>query len=120
MPQSQLTMMNSTKIGREDDLPLSSLTRANIVNRSASPPPSPLVASVISDPSTSSTVTPFESLSPREFRWRRQKFQSPDVTWKSSLPTPPPEIPTPVEYFKQIFDDDMVEGLVSQSDLHAM
>ncbi|XP_065582898.1 piggyBac transposable element-derived protein 3-like [Artemia franciscana] len=104
----------------EDDLPLSSLTHVHIVNRSASPPPYPLVASVISDPSTSGTATPFQSSSSREFRWRKQNFESPDVTWKSSLPPPPPEIPTPIEYFKQMFDDDMVERILFQSNLYAM
>ncbi|KAK2717523.1 hypothetical protein QYM36_006342 [Artemia franciscana] len=104
----------------EDDLPLSSLTHVHIVNRSASPPPYPLVASVISDPSTSGTATPFQSSSSREFRWRKQNFESPDVTWKSSLPPPPPEIPTPIEYFKQMFDDDMVERILFQSNLYEM
>ncbi|KAK2712394.1 hypothetical protein QYM36_011169 [Artemia franciscana] len=45
----------------EDDLPLSSLTHVHIINRSASPPLSPLVASAISDPSTSGTAMPFQS-----------------------------------------------------------
>jgi len=35
-------------------------------------------------------------------------------------PPIPPEIPTPAEYFKQMFDDNMVEGLVFQSNLYAM
>ncbi|KAK2728002.1 hypothetical protein QYM36_008468 [Artemia franciscana] len=104
----------------EDDLRLSSLTQVHIVNRSASPPPSLLVASFISDPSTSGTATPFQSSSSREFLWRRKNFESSNVTWKSSLPPLPPEILTPVEYFKQMFDDDIVEDIVFQSNLYAM
>ena len=47
----------------EDNLPLLLLTHIHIVNQSASPPPSPMVASAINDRFTSGTATPFQSSS---------------------------------------------------------
>ena len=54
-------------------------------------------------------------------RWRKRHPVQYDVTYKGEpFPPPPLEECTPLQYFKQFFDDSLIDHLVEQTNLYSV
>ncbi|KAL4098999.1 hypothetical protein QTP88_023502 [Uroleucon formosanum] len=52
--------------------------------------------------------------------WEKVPYQNPDSTWKGNLPDPPTHILSLYEYFKQYFDDDIIQNLCEQTNIYSV
>lgn len=53
------------------------------------------------------------------YDWKKTQFVEPDTEWKSSIPPPPEEEMSPIEYFKMFIPDDVIKMICDQTNIYA-
>lgn len=51
--------------------------------------------------------------------WKKTPFKEPDTVWKASLPPPPEEELTPLDYFKMFIPDEIIDLICDQTNIYA-
>lgn len=53
------------------------------------------------------------------YEWKKSQFIEPDTEWKATLPPPPEEDLSPLDYFKKFIPDETIKMICEQTNIYA-
>ena len=86
----------------------------------ADPHPKSSITNGVPNEATSSQQQVKKVCKRPEYKFRKIDFVCPDTEWLGSIPPPPKEKMTPLQYYKAFLNDDVFELIAEQSNIYAL